>query len=291
MRYALKYFGILLRSALKHQNPMFFIFPIICGVIVFNGIRDFDISRILLGAFFGLGIFAVLTLIVTLLFVVRNAGLYAVLDEYGFGIEYLREYEKRRIIGKPFNLQYAVEYAEIFMNMGQPDDAIKYLNTITVSPTDNAFSQVAYFYVYIMCALKINNLGIAEDMWRRSEQMIETVRTKPNYSTNSYLLYLAMISADCAAARQNGDVSRLQRAYEQTVVYMNSTDYKKYPVDGCDFDLLLLYELKALGRLDEFNALYTSVKTKVEHYKPMFASIKSKVIEDFNKAASGELPF
>lgn len=290
MSYAFKYWRILTSTTIRQTNPVQIIFPVLAGIIAVNGFRRFDTVRILIGAVLGLGVFALLLLILTLSFVVRNAGLYAVLDKNGFGIEYLREYEKRRITGKPFNLQYAVEYAEIFMNMGQPAEAIKYLNTITVPSTSNGFSQVAYFYVYVMCALKINNLAIAEDMWSRSSQMIESVRTKPNYSTNSYMLYLAMISTDCFAARQNGDVSRLQRAYEQTVAYMNSADYKKYPVEGCDFDILLLYELKALGRNDEFNALYPTVKAKIEKFKPMFDSMKERVTEEFNKAVNGILP-
>lgn len=276
---------------LRGTKPHHIIIPMIAWIMIINGFTRFSPIRIAIGAGLGL-VFTLLWYIVAAIVIVqKNAKVYKVLDEQGFCMEYLRVYERERITNKPFRLDYALEYAEIFMNIGKPDEAIKYLNTLTIPANANPMFHASYFYVYVRSALKINNLAIAEDMWKRSSALINQISTNPTSVVNGYLVVLSMIYTDCFAARQSGDKARLERALEQTKSAMNGEIGKAYAVGGGNsFDIALLYELKTLGMTDRYNELFREVKAKIESSKPIFACMKTMELEDLAQIENGELP-
>lgn len=290
MSFFARYWSTLFIGSLKSAHPL-----LLAGIPLIWAVIDLPKARIhplypLFGAVMGILVFLLFDAILSVFICAKNYKVYSVLDKYGFSLEYLRTFERERIIGKPFNIAYAVEYAEIFEHIGQPADAIKYLNTLTVPESANPSVKVSYFYVYVTSALRIGNLNIAEDMWERSMPMIQKVQSNFGYSVSSYLLYLALVMIDLYAAKVTGSSERLQRAYDQTVSFMNSANHKRYPIKECSFEIVLLYELKAMGRTDEFNAFLPKVKEKVENFKPLFTGIKNLTVDSFNKAVNGELP-
>ena len=276
-------FGVLIRKTKPHTV----ILMVIGCILIINGFTRISPVRILIGAVSGVALTLLLYLISAFIVIQKNAKVYKVLDEQGFCIEYLRVYEHERITNKPFRLDYALEYAEIFMNIGKPDEAIKYLNTLTVPDSANPMFHATYFYIYVMSALKINNLDIAEDMWKRSAALINRISNNPNSVLNGHLVILSMIYTDCFAARQNGDRARLERAFRQTESAMNG-EYS--PMSGNLFDIALLYELKALGMNDRYNTLLPEVRAKIERSQPMFACVKAREIEQLAQIENGELP-
>ena len=280
-------FGVLIRKT----KPFHVILMMIGCILILNGFTGFSPVRIAIGAVLGAAIMPLLILIIVFIAVQKNTKVYKVLDEQGFCMEYLRVYERERITNKPFRLDYALEYAEIFMNIGKPDEAIKYLNTLTIPENTNPVFHASYFYVYVRSALKINNLAIAEDMWKRSTALINQISTNPASVANGYLVVLMMIYTDCFAARQNGDKSRLERAFQQTESAMNGEIGKAYAAGGGNaFDIARLYELKALGMTDKYNELFREVKAKIENSNPIFACMKTMELEDLTQIENGELP-
>ena len=276
-----KYVGGIFRQ----MKPYVWVFNIVSFVLIVNcfSFRRFSLVRMLIGVGAGIVFTVLWALIGALIIAKKNEKLYSVLDEYGYSVEYLRAYESERILGKPFRLQYAAEYAEIFVNIGQPADALKYLNSIIIPPNAPINEKISFFVVYVVAALKTGNVQLAESVWSNWQGVLNSARNEPSYASVSYMIYLSLILIDCCAGR-------VQRAYDQTVSYMNSPLYKRYPLPNPNFDILMLYELNALGRTDEAAALYPSVKSKIDKFDPLFAALKEKTVREFNKAARGEIP-
>lgn len=246
--------------------------------------QDFSLPvRIAAGAVFGVLIQVVWMLVGAVFAALKDIKLYEVLDRCGFGTEYLRAYEQRRIIGKPFRLSYSTEYAEIFVKMGQPVDALKYLNSIIVPPDASINDKAGYFFEYVIAALKSGNVPLAENMWRQYEGVLVSAKNSPTYAANSVFIYLALIYTDCCAGRT-------ERAYEQTMAYLNSRDGKNSLVSVIDIKIVLLYELVALGKTEEAAALRQTLSAEIEKHEPLFAALKDAIIADFQKAARGEIP-
>lgn len=273
---------------IRGTKPQHVILPMIAWIMIINGFTKFSPIRILIGAGAGMLFTFLWYLVGTLIIVHKNARLYKILDEKGFCIEYLRAYEQKRIMGKPFNMQYALGYAEIFMRIGQPAEAIKYLNTLTIPPNTNVLFQAEYFYLYVMSALKIGNLAIAEDLWNRSSDMISKISANPKLcESGGHLAILAMISIDCYAARGNGDKTRLERAFQQTENFLNS-----YKIADCTvFRIMLLYELQELGFTEHYNQLLPEVREEINASKPLFNCIKNMQHENLDRVEKGGLPF
>ena len=286
-RMFLRVFGTMIRGT----KPQHIIIPVIAWIMLVNGFTRFSPIRIVIGAAAGLVFTLLWYLIGSFVIVQKNAKVYSVLDRQGFCMEYLRVYEHERIANKTFRLDYALEYAEIFMNIGKPDEAIKYLNTLTIPAGTSPMFHASYFYVYVKSALKINNLAIAEDMWNRSTELINRISTNPASVANGYLVILSMIYTDCFAARQNGDRTRLERAFQQTESAMSGEIGKAYAAhSGNSFDIVRLYQLKTLGMTDRYNALLPEVRAKVESSEPVFACLKAMELEDLSQIENGELP-
>lgn len=284
-----KYYKKILAGTFRAAKPWHIIFVILVWAVTFNGFRGLNPKRIVIGAVFGV-IFWVLWLVIgALVITLKEIRLYKVLDQYGYGMEYLRAYEKERIIGKPFRLQYAAEYAHIFMRIGQPADAVKYLDSVVIPLNAPVHEKIYFFFIYVMSALKSDNLTAAENKWREFQELINKAQKDPIYSSSSYMLYIALIYIDCYAGK-HGDLPRVQRAYEQTVAYMNTEHYKRYPLPTPDFEIIMLLELKLLGRTDEFNALYPQVRQRVDAWNPLLNLQKKVVYDDLEKVCRGELP-
>lgn len=284
-----RYWKHCLRQTLR-QGWICFMIVVVVWVYEAQGcLAFFNPVKLLYNLIIGgvLGIAAML-LIPTIVMLIQSP-LYSVLDKQGFSLEYLLAYEKARINGKQFKPQYAVEYAEIFMRMGQPADAIKYLNTITLPAGAPLYTKISYFYIYVMSALKIHNLDIAEDMWKRSMQIINQAQTDKSQKSNSYLMYLALIAIDLYAGQT--DRSRLERAYEQTVAFMKNESYKKSAFDGTDYKILLVYELNALGRTDDANRKYSETLRYLAEEPALFNALRRESFQQLERAKNGKLPF
>lgn len=281
-----RYYAYIFKRVLRRSLHLIIIYLILCVLIFTRG--TFSIKNVL----FGLGIGLILTLLLfpgaTLILTSKHYSLYKILDEKGFCIEYLRAYEQKRITGKPFNIQYALEYAEIFMHIGQPAEAIKYLNTLTIPLNANVLFQSEYFYLYVLCALKIGNLAIAEDLWSRNGDMIAKISASPKLcESGGHLAILAMICTDCYTARQNGDRTRLERAFQQTESFLNSYRIE----DNTTFRVMLLYELRELGFTERYNQLLPEVRREINASKPLFNCIKNMQHENLDRVEKGGLPF
>lgn len=268
-------------TALKISRVLFLMF---LWAVIFCLNTKYRIANILLGALIGLILFVLNLFAAPLIVMLNSKKLLSAHEKYGYSVEYLRIYEREKITGKPFDLQNAINYAEIFRQLDQPADALNYLKNISVPENAKPFLRILYFHVYVLCALMIGDIEAAEEMWRVNTPLINSIKNKPEDCINSYLIYLSLIKIDCCAGRT-------ERAYEQTVSYMNSEHYRRNPANNCEFDIILLYELKALGKTEEFNALLPAVKEKVYALDPIFTCEKQVFIKDFNDAANGKIPF
>lgn len=284
-----KYYKKILAGAFRAAKPWHIAFAILMWAVAFNGFHGLYPKRIFIGAVCGAIFLALWFMTGALVITLKQLKLYKVLDQYGYGMEFLRAYEKERITGKPFRLQYAAEYANIFTHMGQPADAMTYLDSVAIPANAPVHEKIHFFFVYVASALKADNLAAAENKWREFQDLINKAQSDPVYTESSYMLYAALIYIDCYAGKQ-GDLSRARRAYDQTVAYMNTEHYKHYPLPTPDFEIVMLLELKLLGRTDEFNALYPQVKQKVDAWDPLLLVQKKVVYDDLEKVCRGELP-
>lgn len=239
--------------------------------------------RIAIGALCGLAFALLWLLIGAFVIALKDFHLYKILDEKGFCVEYLKAFEQAKIVNKPFLLQNAILYAEIFERMGQPQTALNYLNTITLSPGTPLKDRISYFFIYVMCALELGNVTLAEEMWRRFEGDLNSARKSPKYNAYSNMATLSLLYIDCAAGR-------VERAFEHTVAFINSRDYERALSPMIDIDIMLLYELVVLGKTEEAAKWNTELAQRIQKEKMQFRALKSKLIEDFNKASHGELP-
>lgn len=227
-------------------------------------------------------------LIYTLSLVNENYSLYKILDKKGFCIEYLHAYEQKYITDKPLNNHDALEYAEIIMRIGKPDEAIKYLNTLTLPPNADIWFQSKYFFLYVLSALKIGNLAIAEDMWNRSEDLISKISTDSGLcAKGGAMVIIAMILTDCFAAQQNGDKTRLERAFQQTEDMLINPQI----TDKTLLQIMRLYELRELGFTERYNELLPGVREEINASKPLVRYYKNLLLENLSRVENGMLPF
>lgn len=282
-----RYYAYLLKEKLQIALAVFLI-ELNVNIFVFCFVFKHSIKDIFIGNIVGLVLLTVYVFIRVLILVCKNYSLYNILNEKGFCIEYLRAYEQKRITGKPFNMQYALDYAEIFMRIGQPAEAIKYLNTLTIPPNANVLFQAEYFYLYVLCALKIGNLAIAEDMWSKSGDMINKISANPKiFKGGGNLAIFAMICTDCFAARKNNDNARLERAFQQTENYLHYFQSSEITA----FRIMLLYELRELGFTERYNTSLSEIRRDINDSKPLFNYVKVMQHENLDRIEKGGLPF
>lgn len=241
-------------------------------------VLDFVIRFMFRGA-----LIMVILSVFVLILMLKDFKVMSIFNRTGFSREYLEAYERKHIIGKPFNENTAMVYAEIFVNSGDPVAAMRYLDTLCISE-NNLFAKTAYFFLYTLAALKSGAPELADRVWAAHQQFINNFMGKPNYAMNSHMLYLTMIYTDCA----NG---RYQRALEQTVGFMNSKEYKLYKLAELDFRIIHLLELKKLGMEEELNRLAPAVKRDIENSRPLYDWQKPRLLEDYNKVINGICPW
>lgn len=242
--------------------------------------------------------------IVPLIYVIKNGRLAEILDKYGYSEEYLKAYEKAKILNKPFDLTVSAQFAQIYVETGQSEKAVKYLSLITLPEKPRRFEMVEYLRVYILALLKTDGLEKAEELWEKNSYYINRMKTIKDYSLNVDFIFLTEIYIECYAAYK-GDESRLERAYELTAGYLSRYDSGEFKnrIRLNSFDIILLYELKTLGRTEEFDRLYPAVLEKAgnPYYILNFSKIGKSVtifdyaakleLNEFEKAANGVLPF
>lgn len=285
MHFFARRFGHCLKLCFRGMRPWVWILIIAVWAIPYRTSNsDMSIGvRILIGAVCGVVFNLLWLLIGSLVVALKDFHLYKILDEKGFCEEYLKAFEQAKIVNKPFLLQNALLYAEIFERIGQPQTALNYLNTIALSPGSPLKDRIAYFFIYVMCALELGNVALAEEMWRRFEGDLNSARKSPQYNAYSNMVILSLLYIDCAAGR-------VERAFEQTVAFINSRDYERALSPMIDIDIMLLYELVKLGKTEEAAKWHTELSQRIQKEKLQFRALKPKLVEDLNKAARGELP-
>ncbi len=224
-----------------------------------------------------------------LFYTVKNGKLARIMDKYGYSEELLRAYEKARILNKPFDLTRSALFAEIYVYIGQSEKAVEYLGSVTLPDKPRRFEMVEYLRVYILALLKCGELEKAEELWAENSYYINRMKTIKDYSPNVGSVFLTEIYIECYAAFK-GDRGRLQRAYELTDAYLGSEKAAKGGyLNG--FDIIYIYELKALGKTEEFERAYPAALDKIDRYMPIFDFSRRIDLRELEKAANGFLPF
>lgn len=208
---------------------------------------------------------------------------YKALNEYGFSSEYLNYYYNRYILNKPKNDYHYIIYAESFMKIGDYDSAIKTLNTLVIPETKTA-PRTMYLYVYLMTALKMDDSALADDIWRTNQAFLNRMMNNRKNLYNKFL-YLAIISADCAAGRY-------ERALDTVNRYLSGELDKYYKEIEIDFTNLKIFILNKLGRFDEMEITANYSLALIAKKRPYLAYDwqESKLYEELNKAKNGILP-
>ena len=208
---------------------------------------------------------------------------YKALNSYGFSSEYLNYYYNRYILNKPKNDYHYIIYAEGFMKIGDYDSAIKTLNTLVI-PENKTGLRTMYLYVYLMTALKMNDSALADDIWRTNQAFLNRMMNNRSNLYNKFL-YLAVISADCAAGRY-------ERALDTVNRYLSGQLDKHYKEIEIDFTNLKIFILNKLGRFDEMEITANHSLSLIAKKRPNlpYDWQESKLYEELNMAKSGILP-
>lgn len=208
---------------------------------------------------------------------------YKALNEYGFSREYLNYYYNRYILNKPKNDYHCIIYAEGFMKIGDCDSAIKTLNTLIIPESKTAL-RTMYIYVYLMAALKMNDSTLADDIWRTNQAFLSRMMNNRKSLYNKFL-YLAVISADCAAGRY-------ERALDTVNRYLSGELDKHYKDMEIGFTNLKVYILNKLGRTDEMEIIANQSLALIAKKRPHLAYDwqENELYEELNKAKNGILP-
>lgn len=284
-----KYYCFLLTEKFRNIKFVPLLLYVLIWEIEFTAIFGFDWYHAYVGICTAIITWTVYQFLVPLIYVIENGRLAAVSDKYGYSEEYLKAYEKAKILNKPFDLTRSAEFAKIYVYIGQSEKAVEYLSSITLPEKLHRFELVEYLRVYILALLKTGELEKAEELWAKNSYYINRMKTIKNYSPNVQFIFLTEIYIECFAAFK-GDESRLQRAYELTSQYLNSDEGKsKSYLNG--FDIILTYELKSLGKIEEFNRFYPSALEKVGRYISIFDFAVDIELKELEKAANGVLPF
>lgn len=291
----LRYYLFLLVQKLGSANKL--VFPAMLIILSVIGVLDifgFSLSFVQL-ELLALIFFCIISFYIAyqflspLFYTIKNGKLARIMDKYGYSEELLRAYEKARILNKPFDLTRAAQFAEIYVYIGQPEKAAEYLDSITLPKTPRRFEMVEYLRVYILALLKCGELEKAEELWAKNSYYVNRMKTIKDYSPNVGSVFLTEIYIECYAAFR-GDESRLKRAYELTGAYLGSEQAAKGEyLNG--FDIILVYELKALGKTEEFERAYPAALGKIDCYMPIFDFSRKIDLRELEKAANGVLPF
>lgn len=231
--------------------------------------------------------FAIMLVALTLISVAIQTVLrykdYKALNEYGFSSEYLNYYYNRYILGKPKNDYYYIIYAEGFMKIGDCKSAIDTLNTLVI-PESKTGLRTMYLYVYLMTALNMNDSALADDIWRTNQAFLCRMMNDNKNEYNKFL-YLAVISADCAAGRY-------ERALDTVNRYLSGQLDKYYKEIEIDFTNLKVFILNKLGRIDEMEITVNQSMALIAKKRPNlpYDWQESKLYEELNNAKSGILP-
>lgn len=275
-----------LGSVIKLGFPTLLIILLVIGFLEILGIDLYFAQIGILASIFAYIAYQFLS---PLFYTVKNGKLARIMDKYGYSEELLRAYEKARILNKPFDLTRSALFAEIYVYIGQSEKAVEYLGSITLPNKPRRFEMVEYLRVYILALLKCGELEKAEELWAENSYYINRMKTIKDYSPNVGSVFLTEIYIECYAAFK-GDRGRLQRAYELTDAYLGSEKAAKGGyLNG--FDIIYVYELKALGKTEEFERAYPAALDKIDRYMPIFDFSKRIDLRELEKAANGFLPF
>lgn len=205
-----------------------------------------------------------------------------VFNTEGFSDKFLRLYEQKRIIGRPYNENNTIIFTEIMVRSGHLNEAMQYFNMIHISES-NVFAYTALIYLKLLAGVKAGNPAYSDRVWLENQHFISTFTSKRDHEMHSAFLYLGMIYTDCA----NG---RYERALQQTVTFMNSKAFRRYRMCEFDFRIIHLFLLKVLGR-EAFDTLAPKLRQDIEAYEHLYDWEKPQYIIDYNKAVNGEYPW
>lgn len=283
-----RFFWYFLTGRLQNIKLWRVLFFVLLWTVGFTALFGFDLYRCVLGVSSAVIVCALYIVICIIPYMVLNTPLSEILDKYGYGNEYLEAYEKKRIKNKPFDLTYAADFAEIYIETGQPEKAVEYLGAVTLPQNLKRSEFIKYISVYVKALLITGDLEKAVAVWEENGRYIDRAKTIPNYSTLVYKVYLTEIYIECVAA-ERGDEDRFLRAYELAEEFMRS-DYFKNKMYLYDFDFILLYLLKRLGRTEELERRYPETRSTVDYKRLIFDFQREADLQRLEKAVNGQLP-
>lgn len=290
MLFAFRYWLRALNGAVK-PNILICLAAILLGGLMLW--RNIQLDYPLLNYFARAGLTAaVLLSIIGVLAAVQTAMNYplmSVFNAYGFSEEYYNAFRQTRLSVSPNNADTIVQYAEILMKMGCPQQALEYLDKTPLPPNSTSVQLAMRLYVYVISALKAGDVELAEIEWGKWNGFVSSAPDMPNYHAVCFLLSYSDIAIDCLAGR-------LGAAYQKLTGYMNSREYHKYHPDTLDCEILMLSILQGLGWKELYNELMPKTAAQVEKlcrskFRPLFASQAVSMREDFNKVRDGYFPF
>ncbi len=260
------------------RNIILFVFLFAIWILLGVSIMFIEHSPIyiLLMPLGGMALFLFIYALLMLMVFCPEYELHKIMDEKGFSEEYLRAFEKKRLIGKNQTVLNRILYAEIFLKLKNPKAAIDILNELTV-PESNANERTCYIFIYMMSALKLGDTALADDIWRTNQMFINRQVLNDKTNRSVMLLYVAMTYADCSAGR-------LDRALATT------EKYHKVNKNCIDMYILKIYVLTKLGRTAEAEAATKETNALINKDIIFYRSSKAIIVDELMMAIKGELP-
>ena len=262
------------------------------GILLMSGLVAYIAYTELLG---GLGYtalsLALLVGVASVLLVVILIILFEVLAQYstfkvfnteGFSDKFLRLYEQKHIVGRPYNENNTIVFTEIMVCSGHLNEAMQYFNMIHISES-NVFAYTSLIYLKMLAGVKAGDPAYSDRVWQENQHFIGSFTSKRDHEMHSGFLYLGLVYTDCA----NG---RYERALQQTVTYMNSKEFRRYRTAEFNFRIIQLFILKVLGR-EEFSTLAPQLKADIEAHEYLYDWEKPQYLSEYSRALNGEYPW
>ena len=285
MKFALRFWRYQYKALSKKGKVFYLIlvaFVLLLVCLHMIRIQSFDIAVLITCLLLGVIGRIIPQMLCATIITFAQYGTSKVLNAEGFSDNYLKFYEKKRIVGRPYNENTATVFAEIMVRSGHVKEAMQYFEIIKVLPA-NTFAYTELIYLRMLAALKADMPQLADSIWNQERKFITWAVNRPARSMEKAQLLLVTIYADCA----NG---RYERALQQTVTYMQSKEFKRYKTAEFEFRIAHLFILKKLGR-EEFNNIAPEVKRDIETKSHLYDWEMEQYLIDFNKAVNGVFPW
>lgn len=203
---------------------------------------------------------------------------YKIRNEKGFCLEYFHAFNAKFILGKPKEAGRYIEFAEIYQQMGDYKSAISILNGITV-PESNVLQRLSYLFVYMNTALGMKDSALADDIWRKNQQFLNSKMNRFIFKTGYMGIDLILASVDAL----NGRYERALFTCERNI----RSVFKSY---RSGFLTLRVYIYKKLGNEAGYALALSEAEAYLRKYRPIYDSMRDDDRRELERAMKGEFP-